>query len=256
MRVGYRSIAIAAACLPAIFAFPAMASEVAITVTGSVLLGTDTSGVFGFAPRTDLAGKPYTLTFTFDDSLGTGSFSSDQSYIKNTSTSNPGTAVLQIGSGSFAFGTTQYSPLATSEAYKRVIGASSYYLEANDGNYGGEWNDIQGTVYPATGTLLATDPSWEAPFYNSNLYVAPLPQDRYSFGFGIVEESDNLIANGDLTADTITVSGPAASSAPEPMSLWLVAGGLIVGILYRSYTTKGSQTALRDHLRRQQSREE
>jgi len=188
----------------AILPTPSRASDIEIIVTGTVLSGTDSSGVFGLAPGTNLAGKPYVLTFTFDDTAGTESFTSSQSYIKSTATSNPGTAVLQIGSGSFAFGTTQYNPVTQSDADKFVGGGSSYALLANSGPFGSEWNDIQGTIDPATGTVLSADPNWEASFTDSNLSNG---SDNHSLFFGILEESAGLSASGDLTASTITVDG-------------------------------------------------
>lgn len=207
----------------ATLAAPARASKIEVIVTGTVFSGTDKTGVFGFPAGANLAGEPYTLTFTFDDTLGKEGFTSGSSYIENTATSNPGTALLQIGDGSFDFGTTEYSLVTTSSARKVAIGGSSYSLGANSGPYGGEWNDIQGTISPAAGTVLSTNPSWEASFADSNLNNGVY---HYSLDFGILEESANLSASGYLAASSITVEGlPPASNAPEVGSLWLMASG-------------------------------
>jgi hypothetical protein len=215
---------LAAVCLSQL----ARADDVTITIAGTVFSGTDETGVFGFPKNTDLTGKPFTLTFAFDDTKGTEAFTSTGSYIKNTSASNPGTAALQIGDGSFGFGTLGYSPYQ-SEARVSSAGSvtnSEYALQAGDGNYGGNWNDIQGTISPARGTVLTTNPSWEAPFSNSNLAVYS-PSDNYSLSFGIIETFQdnpalNMIANGYLTVAKITVSGPTTCSSAN-VSLFLPA---------------------------------
>jgi hypothetical protein len=61
---------------------------------------------------TNLAGLPFTLTFTFDDTKGTGLVIVDdsngnpyESYLDSTATSNVGTAVLTINGKSASFGT-------------------------------------------------------------------------------------------------------------------------------------------------------
>jgi hypothetical protein len=231
------TLALGATMLP----LTSRASEIEIIVTGTVYSGTDSTGVFGLPPGTDLTGKPYTLTFTFDDTAGTQAFTSTQSYIESTATSNPGTAVLQIGNGSFAFGTTEYYPFAQSEAYKVAVGGNSYALLAGSTAYGSEWDDIQGTIYPAAGTVLSDDPSWEASFTDTNLYV--YANENYSLFFGLDEESEDLSASGYLEASTIAVIGvPDASNVPEPGSLWFVVSGcalLTVGSVRRRILRSG-----------------
>jgi hypothetical protein len=214
------AVILAAACLSQ----AAQAASVTITITGTVFSGTDVTGVFGFPKNTDLTGKPFTLTFTFDDTKGIEAFTSTASYIENTSASNPGTALLEIGDGSFGFGTLGFSPYS-SQARVSAAGSvtnSEYSLLAGDGNYGGNWNDIQGTISPANGTVLTTNPSWEGAFSNSNLAVYS-PSDNYSFTFGIIETYPdnpllNMIANGYLTANSIAVSGPIT---PCPVNVGL-----------------------------------
>jgi hypothetical protein len=221
-------------CLAALLAVGPIlssASEVTITITGTVWEGTDYTGVFGFAANTDLTGKPYTLVFTFDDTKGMQGSSSADSYIENTATSNPGTGALTIGMGTFTFASTQYSPQPVSEAYMGIGGSNpaygtSYGLAVGNGTYGSEWNDIQGTIDPANGTVLNNNTSWESPFTNSNLAV--YASDNYSLSFGIIEEAEGLHAGGYLTTDTITISGPQSISAPEPVTWALIGAGLIV----------------------------
>lgn len=152
---------VVATCLPQ----AARADEVIITVTGSVLLGIDITGVFGFTPNTDLTGKPYTLTFIFDDTLGTKVFTANGSYIESTSAaSNPGRAVLQIGDGSFAFGTSSNSQ-SSARLTAAGVNDSSYGLQAGEATLDSTWNNVQGTIIPAQGTTLTTNPSWGRPFF-------------------------------------------------------------------------------------------
>jgi hypothetical protein len=93
-----------------------------------------------------------------------------------------------------------------------------YVLQAGDGSYGSNWNNLQGTVYPAKGTALTTNPSWEAAFSDANLYVSPSPSNNYSLSFGILESFENKVtqsASGYLTAESISVSGAYTCSAGD-----------------------------------------
>ncbi len=96
-----------AACLPP----TAQAAQVIVTITGTVQSGNDASAVFGTLG--DLAGQPFILIFTYDDTEGTSSVGMCPgtgevyaSQIESMSASSPGTAVSQIGKngGQFAFG--------------------------------------------------------------------------------------------------------------------------------------------------------
>ncbi len=84
------------------------AQSMTAIVKGTVTSGTDTSGIFG-APGGNLAGQSFTLTYSFDDTKGTQVVSTsgstpNGSYIETSGSSNPGTAVLEIGSGQWNFG--------------------------------------------------------------------------------------------------------------------------------------------------------
>jgi RHS repeat-associated protein len=189
------------------------AATVTITITGTVYSGTDISGAFGFPPNTDLSGMAYTLTFTFDDTKGTESFvnclpSCRGSYIDSTTTSNPGTAVLQIGNGSFAFATLPPGPPG-SDAYL-IAGEGGWYAFSVGSGSLPNADDLQGTIYPATGTALTTNPSWEAAFSDSNLYH--YSSDDWIFTFYTRHQSPYLDANGYLEVSSITVSGPQGTN--------------------------------------------
>jgi hypothetical protein len=73
----------------------ATAQLVTVTITGTVEGGFDQTGVFGFAPNSNLAGQDYTLVFTIDGSKGQqgvylNSYGApDGSYIENLPWLNP-----------------------------------------------------------------------------------------------------------------------------------------------------------------------
>lgn len=90
---------------------PARASLVTATITGTVLGGSDqgSNGIGVFGPVGNLAGRPFTLVFTFDDTKGQQTVSGtppNYSAIQGSGSSSPGTAVLTIG------GTSVHYPLA------------------------------------------------------------------------------------------------------------------------------------------------
>src|ERR1700685_3383191 len=104
------------ACQPSM----AWADLITATITGTVLSGTDGIGVF-LAPGSDLTGQNFTLTFTFDDTLGVESVTncgngqvvsiggvpcaSSITGNPDFGTSSPGTAVLTISGQSYSFET-------------------------------------------------------------------------------------------------------------------------------------------------------
>ena len=212
----------------------ALASMIQATITGTVSAGVDgTSGgstpVFGFAPGTSLVGQAFTLTYTFDDTEGQQTATTCcalppvtvKTDIAGTGASSPGTAVLQIGGGSFTFGP---SSEGSSEAYRTAppIDSTAYYeVIVQDGIND---SDVFALVVPADGTILSLDPNWESAFSSSNLSGGV-----YAFNISVeTAPGSYLFATGELTATSITVSRPnAAGAAPEPAASLLVGIGLI-----------------------------
>jgi hypothetical protein len=211
----------------------ALASMIQATITGIVSAGVDgTAGsapVFGFAPGTSLVGQAFTLTYTFDDTEGQQTATTCcavppltvKTDIAGAGASSPGTAVLQIGGGSFTFGP---SSQGNSEAYRTAPPISStayYYVGVQDALNDSE---VFALVYPADGTIVSPDPNWESAFSSSNLSGG-------TYGFNISVETvpgSYLFATGELTATSITVSGPIpAGSTPEPEASLLLGIGLI-----------------------------
>jgi hypothetical protein len=213
--------------LMAILPLSVLASQVDITITGLVLSGADNSGVFG-APNTNLTGDPYSLVFTFDDTKGIQTMATCNGTpyfisIASTSSSNPGTATLRIGAGSFTFGVLNAAYQADSEAAKNdpPCNDSEIGLAAGDG-YFGNGSGLNGTVEAAAGTTFGSNPGWAAPFSDSNLAGGE------SLQFEISElGTTGQYANGELSAQSITVSGPEVAT-PEPASLTLVITGTVL----------------------------
>lgn len=216
------------------FVGTAFGTEITATITGTVASGDDISGVFGPA-NSSLAGQNFTLTFAFDDSKGVQNTAlnngkPDFSSITSTSSSNPGTATLDIGSGSFTFGVVNAAQLADSEFARYAPPADSeVYLLAGDGHYG-RGSGIAGYVYPATDTILTPDYYWEDSFSDSNLdNIASLSFEISELGF-----TNQYVVNGQLTPHTITVVGLTPGTAPEPKSYLLLGVGLAaLGLMTR-----------------------
>jgi hypothetical protein len=214
--------------LSALLPLSSIASQIQITVTGVVGSGVDDSGVFG-PQNGDIATEPFSLVFTFDDTKGMQAVETCGGIpyfvsITNTGSSNPGTATLTIGSGSFTFGVLNASYGASSEAEKSCSDAQ-ISLAAGDGYYG-DGSGLDGSVSAAPDTTFGTDPSWDAPFSDSNLYANPASDATLSFEITEFGSTDQE-GSGDLIPQSITVSGPEVSSAPESGT----GGLLIVGIL-------------------------
>jgi hypothetical protein len=142
---------------------------VTFTIRGTVSTGTDGTGVFGFAPGTSLAGLPFVLVYTFDDTKGTEQVSSGKvpygSSVTGIGPTSPGTAVLQIGNGSFSFGTPTVN--VSSTAYRYVIPAGG-----DIGDFPTVWESVtdDGTIVTMNVEQAATSPpmtsnyDWRAPF--------------------------------------------------------------------------------------------
>jgi hypothetical protein len=123
-----------------------LASQVIVTVTGAVQSGTNgnpdstppgAAKVFGGGP--DLGGLPFSLTLVFDPSQGTNTFDScpdgSVSQSSNTAlgaTKGP-TAVLEIGAGSFSFGTLPLGGISWTILRSAPASCTSPYSEIGFG---------------------------------------------------------------------------------------------------------------------------
>jgi hypothetical protein len=216
-KVIVSAIVIVAFC----FVPPAVASIVTMTVTGQVFTGTDYTGVFGFAPNTGLSGQNFTLVFTFDDTKGKQSVQNllgmpCGSSIANSGLSNPGKAVLKIGTGSWTFGTLQ-GDVQLSMA-ERVLSNCAppneiSALVLDEPNGGGSASDdaVTFSVEVLPGTIQAANYSWEDAFSASQF-----ASTGGSFSITVLgpppEEANVDLAGGTLAPTSITVSGQQGST--------------------------------------------
>ena len=188
------------------------ASQVVITITGTISSGSDTSGsgtngLFA-APHTDLAGRSFTLTYTFDDTKGTTTVTGSPPYKSEFVSIIPngtGNIVLEIGGVSYT-----YPPPAgpnAPDAYRtggELASTAYFYSSVQD-----QINDSNAValVYPAPGEILSPDVNWESPFTYSNL----TDYGVYSAFVSVSTPAGYLAADVVLNATSITVSGPEAT---------------------------------------------
>jgi hypothetical protein len=125
--VSVMAIAAAALCTPQ----HAKAYTVLATITGNVTSGKDTTGVF-VGKDANLAGYPYTATFTFDTTQGTNSpLTPTQCYngLHNSGANTPITQVeLTINGSSYVFSHMPTAPSIDSFVYAQSAGSSKAAL--------------------------------------------------------------------------------------------------------------------------------
>lgn len=140
------------------------ASIVTTTITGTVNGGVDNTGIFG--PPSELNGQNFKLVFTFDDTKGKQESSFCSTFITNEGQlaplSSPGTAVLQIGSGTWEFGTLPgFTYLSRAGLSGCGAGASLFYDVEGEASSGVVPNSITGLVYLPSGDLPKPGSTWE-----------------------------------------------------------------------------------------------
>ncbi|MBV9746498.1 MAG: hypothetical protein JO099_22290, partial [Acidobacteriia bacterium] len=203
------------------------AAQVVATLKGTLSSGTDFTGVFGFAPNTDLTGQAFTLTFTFDDTKGTQQVTNctpgapQSTEILGDSAAegaSPGTAVLQIGGHSWTFGTPPNGNLNSfaSRSVPCGTGVTTDRLQFSvsdvpPSQYIGDNVSVILTT-PIGSPPFTTDASWEAP-----LSTSLLPINSFSDGNSFDIDQDGYIgpfltpinfARGVFVPTSITITGP------------------------------------------------
>jgi RHS repeat-associated protein len=187
---------------------PADANQVTIQIQGTVASGSDnnsdgSNGVFG--PKGSLAGKSFTLTFTFDDTKGTETYSGGVPISIASTTGNPtaGTATLAIEGAAVSIG-TRY-PSNTYSSGSRSVSPS---LEASSVNFevGASGEELGESVQMEVATpdgdwmQMTTNPDWRSGL----TYAAPSDATAWSFTYS---ESATISASGTLQPTSITISG-------------------------------------------------
>jgi hypothetical protein len=136
------------------------AAEIKVTITGTMRSGEDTIGVFGVGQA--LANQPFTLVFTFDDTVGQAirpSCGNNGSGIVGTGAASPATAVITINGVSHEFGV---GPNAVSSAWRSIASfcsSSELRFQVNGGKPG--TGGVNVTIHPAQGAnSLTQNPDW------------------------------------------------------------------------------------------------
>jgi large repetitive protein len=216
------------------------AAIVTTTITGTVASGQDITGVFGFAPGASLAGQSFTVIFTFDDTLGTP-FLMDCSGVPCASgvltsfATNPGTAVLQIGSGTFTFGSPPGATVTgTTSAVERFVPPAGNYVTYNIDVNGQALVAVE-IVPAAAGTVLTTDYNWEDPLSDSqvssgvaglgfSIEISTGGSSQEAYG-SFTPQSITVVSTGTGTGLTITTSSLPNGIVNQPYSQTLPASG-------------------------------
>ncbi len=216
---------------PSAFCSPQRPSNlVTITITGTVAFGSDGMRIFG-SPAADLAGKPFTLTYSFDDTKGamqivtcTGPSSCASHIASIQQKSSPGTAVLRIGDGPpHRFGDAQDAESSlTKTTYPCCVLGKTYamLLDVHD-REGGVALMVSNTTEGAPATR---DGDWHAPFFDVQLArLVPTRDNQDALGFS-VQKNGRLLASGALIPETLCVSSngttcpdnkPSATTEPR-----------------------------------------
>lgn len=149
---------------------PLRAAEITATITGVLEGGWDHLGIFATgADAKNMAGRPFTLVFTFDDTKGTPQHGQCNgaagSGVEGGGPDSPGKAVLTIGSASYTFGENGGS----SGAWREVPGACSstsligFYVNGATAHFDFA-PEVDVKMMPGKGSnSLTRNPDWRAP---------------------------------------------------------------------------------------------
>lgn len=205
--------------------------------------GTDTTGVFGFPPGTNLTGLSYILEVTYDDTLGSQSIATCSGGSPTYGTSNQGVsgnypavgAVLWMGGSPIpmVMGRLPLNPGGMSQLARRyapVSGCSSmssiqfYDQEGYTGDgYSGSGYVADGVVYPPTGGSLTSDPNWnDALATTTNLKTGEVMNFNWSVTFdGSTDSASGVMNYGTTsTAGSLTITVSSAPGDPPASTVF------------------------------------
>ncbi|MGC2299258.1 MAG: FG-GAP-like repeat-containing protein [Acidobacteriaceae bacterium] len=200
----------------------AYATIITITFTGTVGIGTDNTGVF-VSKGASLAGLPFTATFTFDDTLGEQQsglpdWSEIYSTVSDTgqTISNPGTAVLKIGTGTCSFGNLPNSTSITERVAWPWYATGYQDATVYNGTHGGFITIGQS---PANNAAV-TDGNWEDDVSLSGPFI--ISNGNFFF---CNDSVGDILANGtfdgpDASVTTETVVGLPARNPGGPLTVY------------------------------------
>ena len=147
---------------------PGKAGQVDITIGGVLSGGWDSIGLFyQGAEAKNLAGKPFTLVFTFDDTKGYKPNTGCNSGMNGGGQGSPGVGVLTMGSGSFTFGGETWE-----SGLYRACNGTMLAMSANKRkqSYLGDSSMISLRIVPLNSAKpLPTGPDWKAPMSTTDV---------------------------------------------------------------------------------------
>lgn len=200
---------------------------ITVAITGTVASGRDIAGIFG-RPGADLAGKSFTVIYTFDDKKGIqqipdcakapGCFSQIESLDASSflGPSSPGTGVVRIdGRASPVIGGT-IDGSAVSSAHKTTYPCCkmpmTYMMsfEVRDSNGSAELSILNTTSSPPA----TRDADWRAAFSDSRIANMPPPREGPASNIFSIVKDRVTQASGVLVPATICVSEQRDGCAP------------------------------------------
>jgi hypothetical protein len=219
------SVAAAVLCVPQ----SAHSEQVAVAIQGIVQEGTDRTGAFG-EPKSNLAGEPFTLTFTIDSTKGANATSPatgvpSSSSIVTSSAGNPVTGALTIKGRTADFDMLGTLPISSisSKASRTVNGIPSAYFNINEANYADNTegtDQIVITVYLPN--LPTTDYEWQSPIYYTFPENGPangsFAFDHWKTNSSYTTIVDEQAASGRLIVTSISVSPGVFSASAKAFS--------------------------------------
>ncbi len=217
-RAGTKNVlsAVVAAGAALSAATQASSQTVTVIVQGTITSGSDATGhIFG-APGVDLTGDGYTLTYSFDPSIGVVTGNAASSQIVSSST--PGaTATLQIGAGTWNFGGwpishgNSKSQRTLPTAYDSELdGIVSDTYVSGSGNGGGD--SVGFAVYPSSGTPpLTMNPNWAGSL--SRAAQIDAFSSGISFNINYTNTGTVYQAGGAGSVSSIVIEGLPAATA-------------------------------------------
>jgi PEP-CTERM motif len=199
--------AVAAALTFGGFAAAAQAAPVTLTTSGTIVSGTDISGVFG-AAGASLAGRGYTLALTYD-SLGTVLTTGSSTQASGFLT---GRATATIGGASFS------APIVNSFG-ALLLETPTEIFGFNVGDNGA------GEAVSATNALSAASNVFPVDLSRSLSYTAQAADAPLNVG-AVQFSASGLGANASFTGTPSSISLAVPQAVPEPASLALTLSGL------------------------------
>jgi hypothetical protein len=191
---------------------------VTVTITGTVASGRDDAGIFG-KPGADLAGKPFTAVYTFDDKKGAQQlpgcnapvcYSEIDSLDANSpfGASSPGTVAVRIdGRASPTVGAATDGSAGTG-LRKNIFPCCNYPMTYGMGldvhdSHGGVRLDARGA---ASGPPATTDADWRSAFSDAHLARMLPPREGPASNFFSIMKGRAVQASGVVIPATICVS--------------------------------------------------